>query len=68
MLSDGDRIEYGVTHELTVDGEKAWVRFGVNASVASAETAEEATARVTKFVNAMVVQQATEVASQIMGS
>jgi hypothetical protein len=66
VLSEGDRVEYAVTHEIEVDGEKAWVKFGVNASVLDQESAEAASARVVRFVNAAVMQSATEVANQIM--
>jgi hypothetical protein len=66
VLAPGDRVEYGVTHEIDVDGEKAWVRYGVNSSVAEGESADQATARLVGFVNAVVMQSATEVAQQIM--
>jgi hypothetical protein len=66
VLDAGDRIEYGVTHEIDVDGEKAWVRYGVNASVVEGESAEAATRRLVDFVNAAVLQSATEVAQQIL--
>ena len=67
VLTAGDRIEYGVTHEITVDGEKAWVKYGVNSSIGEGETAEQATERLVGFVNAVVVQSATQVATQIAG-
>lgn len=66
VLVAGDRIEYSVTHEIDVDGDKAWVRYGVNASVADDEDASSATKRLVSFVNGVVVQSATEVANQIM--
>ena len=65
-LNQGDRIEYAVTHEINADGEKAWIKYGVNTALADGETPEDATGRVVKFVNTVVIQAATEVASQIM--
>jgi hypothetical protein len=49
-----------------VDGEKAWVKYGVNASVNDGESAEAATQRLVSFVNQAVLDSATEVANQIM--
>lgn len=65
-LRNGDRIEYAVTHELDVDGEKAWVKYGVNASIGANESADEATDRVVTFVNGTVIEAATRVANQIL--
>jgi hypothetical protein len=65
-LHVGDRIEYAVTHEIDVDGEKAWVRYGVNSSLIDGESAASATVRVVKFVNTVVLRSATEVAQQIL--
>lgn len=65
-LQNGDRIEYSVTHELDVDGDKAWVRYGVSTSLGSDESVADANHRVVSFVNGTVLQAATQVASQIM--
>lgn len=65
-LAVGDRIEFGVTHELDVDGDKSWVRYGVTSQVHEGEDAFEATRRVVSFVNAAVLSAATEVAKQVM--
>jgi hypothetical protein len=65
-LSVGDRIEYAVTHEINADGEKAWIKYGVNTALMAGENPDDATSRVTQFVNTVVMQAATEVAKQIM--
>ena len=65
-LRPGDRIEYGVTHELTVDEGQAWVRYGISSTLSEGESADEANARVVGFVNAVVMAAATEVAQQLM--
>ena len=65
-LAVGDQIEFGVTHELDVDGDKSWVKYGVTSQVHEGEDAFEATKRVVSFVNAAVLSAATEVANQIM--
>jgi len=63
---EGDRIEYSVTHEINAEGEKAWVKYGVNAGIGPGETAEAATARITAFVNNVVMSAAETVAKQIL--
>jgi hypothetical protein len=65
-LYTGDRIEFSVTHEIEADGEKAWVKYGVNSSVAEGETATDASARVVGFVNQIVMEAATMVAKQML--
>jgi hypothetical protein len=65
-LRVGDRIEFAVTHELDVDGDKSWVRYGVTSQVYEGESAGTATGRVVSFVNQAVLAAATEVAKQVM--
>ena len=65
-LRAGDRIDFAVTHELDVDGEKSWVKYGVSSQVGDGENAIEATTRIVNFVNGAVLSAATEVANQIM--
>jgi hypothetical protein len=66
LLRPGDRVEYGVTHEIDVDGEKAWVKYGVNVNIADGESMTEVNDRVVAFVNQTVVNAATQVANQIL--
>ena len=65
-LRTGDRIDFAVTHELDVDGDKSWVKYGVSSQVGDGENAVEATARIVNFVNGAVLSAATEVANTIM--
>lgn len=51
-LSAEDNIEYGLTVEVSPGrGQKAWVKFGVNASIREGETTREARNRIVEFVN-----------------
>jgi hypothetical protein len=68
VLTNGDRVEYAVTHEINVDGDKAWVKYGVNVGVMDGESPEQTNDRVVDFVNGVVLNAATEVANQIMRS
>lgn len=54
-LSPEDTIEYGLTVEVPLEGNrKAWVKFGTTSSVRDGETTERARARITEYVNAEV--------------
>lgn len=43
--------EIGVTHEIMIDGEKSWVRYGVTYSVEPGENEETARERASQHVN-----------------
>lgn len=62
----GDRIEFGVTHEVEIDGDKCWVKYGVSSQVYEGESAGTATGRVVTFVNQAVLAAASEVAKTVM--
>lgn len=54
-LSPEDVIEYGLTVEVPLEGNrKAWVKFGTTSSIREGETTERARARVTEYVNAEI--------------
>lgn len=55
-MNPGDTIEIGVTHEVQINGDKAWIKLGVNSTVQPKETADEAIARVTDLVNTKVIE------------
>ncbi len=50
-LSPGDGVMFSVTHEVTVDGEKSWVKYGATTSVRTGETPQEAFNRLSANVN-----------------
>lgn len=46
-----DRLEISVTHEVMIDGEKSWVKYGVSGSVGPNESEETARKRASEHVN-----------------
>lgn len=50
-LSPGDKIEYGVTHELKINGDSSWVSYKISASVREEESSQDAHERVQKQVD-----------------
>lgn len=54
-MSIGDSIEIGVTHEVVINGDKAWIKLGVNSQVLPKESDDEAIARVADLVNKKVI-------------
>lgn len=45
-----DSVEYGATLELTVGGNKVWLKLGGTTSVRESETPDEAMARLSDWV------------------
>ena len=45
LVSPGDTIEVGVTHEVLIGREKSWVKYGVVTKVREGETGEQASER-----------------------
>lgn len=50
LLDPGDSVMTTCTHEVTVDGEKSWIKHGAITKVRPGETAAEASARLSRFV------------------
>lgn len=55
-LKEGDSIEVGVTHQIRIGSEQAWIKLGVTTKVQSYETADEALQRVSDLVTEKVIQ------------
>lgn len=55
-MSQGDTIEVGVTHEVLINGDKAWVKLGVSSHVLANENTDEAVERVADLVNKKVIE------------
>jgi hypothetical protein len=53
-LSEGDRIEIGVSHELKINGDGSWVSYKVTTKVGDGETAEAAHQRALEFLSRQV--------------
>ena len=45
-LGPGDKIAYTVTHELKINGESSWVKYGATVSVREGESSQDAHNRV----------------------
>ena len=50
-LMPGDGIMATATHEISVDGEKSWIKFGATTTVQESETTQEAYLRLEKVVD-----------------
>ena len=49
-LNEGDIVEFGVSHELKINGDASWVSFKAATKVRPGEHADEASARVNAYV------------------
>lgn len=56
-LQAGDRVEIGVTHEVKIDGNSAWIKVGINAAVQEGEDADTAVTRASKIVARNVIRE-----------
>ncbi len=54
-LSPGDRVEVSVTHEVRIDSDTSWIKYGVSTKVRENETDEQASARAIELVNQQVI-------------
>lgn len=50
-LHEGDIVEFGVTHELKINGDASWVSFKAASKVQSGESPDEASERLIAHVN-----------------
>lgn len=55
-MSAGDTIEIGVTHEVVINGDKAWIKLGINSQVLANESDDAAISRVADLVNTKVIE------------
>ena len=64
-LAEGDRVDVSVTHEVKIGKETSWIKYGVNTSVASGETEEQARSRATSLVSAGVLKVVEETVQSV---
>ena len=64
-LTEGDRVDVSVTHEIKIGGETSWIKYGVNTQVRPDETAEQARQRATGHVTQGVLQVVTETVESV---
>lgn len=64
-LYPGDTIEVGVTHEIKIDGETSWIKYGVHSKVQEGETAEAARLRCSEHVNDGVLRVVHETVEKV---
>lgn len=67
-LSEGDRVSYGFTIEVMIDGDRAWPKFEINAAVRKGETEDEAIARIVGLVNDNYITNVTKTAEVVMAA
>lgn len=54
-LATGDTIEIGVTHEVQINREKAWIKFGITSKVQPEESTDEAISRVSSIIDNKII-------------
>lgn len=64
-LHTGDRIEFSVTHQIKINGDDSWVKYGVHTTVQDGETTEEAAVRALGHVDEFVIKACEQVAQTV---
>ncbi len=65
LLSAGDTVEVGVTHEIVIGREKSWIKFGVTTKVREGETGEDASDRASTQMQNEVATLIKDVVAQV---
>lgn len=65
VLHPGDSVEFSVTHQIRINGDDSWIKYGVQTKVQDDETSEEAAQRVLNHVDAFVIQACEQVAQTV---
>jgi hypothetical protein len=65
LVSPGDTIEVGVTHEVLIGREKSWVKYGVVTKVREGETGEQASERASIQMNEEVEKIIKDIVEQV---
>ena len=65
LLSTGDTVEVGVTHEIVIGREKSWIKFGVTTKVREGETGEDASGRASMQMQNEVATLIKDVVAQV---
>lgn len=68
LLQQGDRIEFSVTHQIRVDGDDSWVKYGVSKTLSEGETAHAVAKALVDHVNTTVMAAVHTTAKAIGGS
>jgi hypothetical protein len=55
LIYPGDTVEIGVTHEIKIGRESAWIKAGVSTKVRPGESPDEAGERAIRYVNTQVI-------------
>ena len=65
LVSPGDSIEVGVTHEVVIGREKSWVKYGVITKVREGESGEQASERAAIQMNEEVEKLIKDIVAQV---
>lgn len=65
-LAPGDRVTIGGTHEVLIDGERAWIKVEINSAVQDGESSKDALARVGVIIENNIVAEIERQAEVIM--
>lgn len=64
-LRPGDSIEIVRSHELRIDGDTSWVKYGVRTFISPDETAQEAHTRALRFLAGNIEVAVTETVNHV---
>jgi hypothetical protein len=65
VLHPGDSLELTVTHQIRINGDDSWIKYGVRTTVQDGENSEEVAQEVLNHVDAFVVEACEQVAKTV---
>ncbi len=60
-------IDIGVSHEIKIDDEASWIRFGARADVAEGEDLDDAVSQLSELVNTKVIDVVQKAVETVRG-
>ena len=68
VVKEGDTVLCGVTHEILINGDKAWIKFEASTTVGADESAKQAKDRIVGYVSDAVIDAAKVAAQAVEGA
>lgn len=65
VLHPGDNLELSITHQIRINGDDSWIKYGVNTKVRDGETAEQAYQRALQHVDEAIIRACEQVAKTV---
>ena len=67
FLREGDTVEFSVTHQIRINGDDSWIKYGIGHKLIDGETEEEAAQKAVDHVDAFVIKACQQVAQTVEG-